>query len=381
MSGNKKNLSRNRYMLKGALKRKGYDWWWHSFTGRNKITGEEKTFFIEYFIINPAKSPREVVFGQSDIGNIIGNRSQNSLKPCYVMIKAGVWGNKAKQIHAFYPVKDLSIRRKDFQLKVGNCVLSENYISGSVEMSPLDAATHPEYMSASGSMSWNLRVDKQIAYNPGYGTSWLARKLNLFQMYWYAQGAKTEYSGKVFLDGVEYDVRAERSFGYADKNWGSDFTKPWIWLSSSDLISQISGRRLKNSCFDIGGGCPQVCGIPLKNKVLVFFQYENKSYEYNFSHFWKKSSVKFSFLEGERLLHWTVTAENSSSLLDVDIYCNVDDALFINYESPSGKKTFDRLWNCGCGYGEIKLFKKNRKTLELVEDAKVGHCGCEYGES
>ena len=44
-------------------------------------------------------------------------------------------------------------------------------------------------------------------------------------MYWHAQGVKTEYSGTVTLDGEEYVVLPEKSYGYADKNWGSDFTK------------------------------------------------------------------------------------------------------------------------------------------------------------
>lgn len=47
------DLSRNQYMLSGALKNNGYDWWWYSFTGTNQITGEQKAFFVEYFIINP----------------------------------------------------------------------------------------------------------------------------------------------------------------------------------------------------------------------------------------------------------------------------------------------------------------------------------------
>lgn len=30
---NKQNISRNTCQLTGAQARKGYDWWWHSFTG------------------------------------------------------------------------------------------------------------------------------------------------------------------------------------------------------------------------------------------------------------------------------------------------------------------------------------------------------------
>ena len=37
---NKHDITRNACMLKGKLARKGYDWWWHSFTGVDELTGE-----------------------------------------------------------------------------------------------------------------------------------------------------------------------------------------------------------------------------------------------------------------------------------------------------------------------------------------------------
>lgn len=48
--------------------------------------------------------------------------------------------------------------------------------------------------------------------------------------------------------------QAKTSYGYADKNWGRGFTSPWVWLSSNHMISNISGKKLNNSVFDIGGG-------------------------------------------------------------------------------------------------------------------------------
>lgn len=59
----KKDPARNGYMLRGALSRKGYDWWWHNFTGKSSRTGEEKTFFIEYFVCNPALGGRVPILG------------------------------------------------------------------------------------------------------------------------------------------------------------------------------------------------------------------------------------------------------------------------------------------------------------------------------
>lgn len=377
---NKKYLSRNKYMLKGFLKRKGYDWWWHSFTGYHKVTGKAKSFFIEYFVVNPNKFQKTPVFGQTDAERLFDNQAVGTVRPSYVMIKAGAWGEDAKQIHNFYPTESLIIGKKQLSLNVGNCVLTETSLIGSVNMSASDAAAHPEYMTDSGYMSWNLHLDKQVSFNPGYATSWFFRKLNLFQMYWHAQGVKTEYSGIVTLDDEEYVVIPEKSYGYADKNWGSDFTKPWVWLSSCNLKSQITNSRAHNSCFDIGGGCPKILGIPLKRKLLVFLKTEDKVYEFNFSKFWKYSKVKYNFTEVEDKLHWSVTAENRKYLLDVDIYCPKSKTLFINYESPLGIKEFNKLWNGGTGYGSLKLFRKTRGTLEIVEDYVAENCGCEYGE-
>ena len=71
MAISRENRRKNLYMLRGLGRKNSYDWWWHSFTGYNKISGEQKSFFIEYFVINPAVSPRTVQFG---------NKSANTKK-------------------------------------------------------------------------------------------------------------------------------------------------------------------------------------------------------------------------------------------------------------------------------------------------------------
>ena len=143
-------------------------------------------------------------------------------------------------------------------------------------------------MTDSGSMSWNMQINKKIPYCVGYGTNWFFRVFHFFQMYWHAQGVKTEYTGKVTLNGSVYNVMPETCYGYADKNWGSDFTNPWVWLSSCDMTNLITGKRLENSCFELGGGTPRILGIPIKGKVLTYIKLKNEEFEFNFSKFWKK---------------------------------------------------------------------------------------------
>ena len=59
-----------------------------------------------------------------------------------------------------------------------------------------------------------------------------------------------------------------------------------------------------------------------------------------------------------------------------DITCEKKDMLLVNYEAPNGKKLHNRLWNGGNGKGEISLYRDGK----LVDQALVGHVGCEYGE-
>jgi tocopherol cyclase len=83
MNFNTPDDARNQCMLTGPLRRRGYDWWWHSFTVRDAQTGEERPFFVEYFLVNPALGGAEPVLGQLPANKAAGRR------PSYVMVKAG----------------------------------------------------------------------------------------------------------------------------------------------------------------------------------------------------------------------------------------------------------------------------------------------------
>jgi len=369
-----KHLERNQYMLKGPLKRRGYDWWWHNFTAYNSETKEERAFFIEYFICNPELAEDRPVFGQ------LPENRKTGKKPSYVMIKCGVWGDEAKQIHNFYPIGDLRMKHDSLELSVGDCHLTETYMKGYCKVSKEDAKNHPEYMSDAGEMSWDLKIDKQISYEVGYGASKPFRLLNAFEMFWHVQGMKTEYEGHVILDGVKYDVIPDKSYGYADKNWGGDFTSPWLWISSCNMKSNLTGELLENSAFDFGGGRPKVFGIALSRRLLGCFVYEGKKYEFNFSKFWTGARIDFSFTEGETQHKWKCRAKNKNAILNLEMVCPKDEMLLINYESPDGEKRHSRLWNGGTGKGRMRLYEINGTNKILIDDISFFHTGCEYGE-
>lgn len=370
---NRRDAKRNAYMLEGSLAKNGYDWWWHSFTATCEETGIEKSFFIEFFIVNPGLGGDTPEFGQI--------KRMQKQKPSYLMVKAGCWGEDAKQLHRFFGINEVDIKKGEaFEITADNCFLNECFTRGEITVSEQQAEKHPEWMCDAGSMSWSLSINKMISYNVGYGASSLFRKINAFEMYWHADGMKTQYAGEVIFEGKRYRVIPEKSYGYADKNWGRNFTSPWVWLSSNNLVSRISGKRLKNSVFDIGGGKPKIYFMPLNRKLLGGMYYEGEEFEYNFSKFWMRPSTKFECWETEDSIRWKVWQENATSVMKTEVICDKKDMLLINYESPDGAKRHNKLWNGGNGRGRIRLYRKKQGKLNLIDDIVVRNIGCEYGE-
>ena len=67
-------------------------------------------------------------------------------------------------------------------------------MTGQCTVTAADAAARPEWASDVGSLRWSLAIHKQLHYSVSYGASTVARALNLFEMYWHAEGIKTAYS-------------------------------------------------------------------------------------------------------------------------------------------------------------------------------------------
>ena len=372
---NKKDPKRQQCMLTGSFNKKGYDWWWHSFTAKNKKTGEEKAFFAEFFIINKGRGKDYPIFGQ------LKENKEKGILPSYLMVKCGCWGENKKQLHRFFGINEANIKMGvPFKILADDCFLDNENIKLKVEVSKEDSINHPEWMCDYGSIEMNLKAKKVITYNVGYGASGIFRALKAYEMYWHAEGIKTLYNGTVILDGEEYIVSEDDSYGYQDKNWGSNFTTPWVWLSSNSLKSNISGKVLTNSAFEIGGGKPKVFGISLDRKLLGCMYYEGLEMEFNFSKFWTGSKTEFDCGTKDGYMHWHVKQETKKFIMETDISCNLLDMLLVNYEDPNGDKKHNNLYNGGTGFGRILLYKKQGKNKVLIDDLSCDRVGCEYGE-
>ena len=203
---NRHDITRDAFMLDGPFAEKGYDWWWHSFTAIHEKTGKQRPFFIEFFAINPALGGAEPVYGQLPENRVKG------IRPSYLMVKAGTWGLNHFQLHRFFGWDQVDMKETaPFEIAVEDCFLSENQTKGSVRIT--NAEEHPEWMCDNGEISWDLHIEKKIAYNVGYGASEPLRRLKAFEMYWHAEGMKTLYSGVVTCNGERYLVEPDTCYG------------------------------------------------------------------------------------------------------------------------------------------------------------------------
>lgn len=367
---NKSDLSRNQNQLFGAQSKCGYDWWWHSFTAHDAQTGEEKLFFVEFFLCNPSLGKEEPVFGQLE------ESKKNNVKPSYLMVKAGTWGKDAVQLHRFFGWSKVDAPFSElYRVSAADCYIDDFKTRGKISISKEECENHPEWMCDCGEIEWNLKIEKKVAFNVGYGAGKLFRRLQLFEMFWHAEGMKSLFEGEVIFNGKKYIVSKENSYGYSDKNWGKDFTSPWLWLSSNNLTSKISGKKLEDSVFDIGGGRPKCGPIVLNRKLLGAFWYEGRGYEFNFSKFWTMTRTKFSCRETQTQIIWHVEQKNWLSKMITDITCEKNEMLLVNYEAPNGKKLHNWLWNGGNGKGIVKLYHCGK----LIDEIECKNAGCEYG--
>ncbi|KAJ3380341.1 hypothetical protein HDU84_006014 [Entophlyctis sp. JEL0112] len=352
------------------LMTEGYDWWWHNLVAVSRADGSLKPFFIEYYVVNPGLAQPAPIFGMN-----------GTQKPSYALITAGTWGKDARKINNFYPVSQFHVDESKLDVTIGqNNTATETAIVGSVSMSEEAAMSHPEYFSDAGSIAWNLKAEKILSFDPGYPLSPIPRRSALFEMFWYVKGMRTRYSGTIEYNGQIYDVFPNSSYGYQDKNWGTEYTNPWIWLSTNKLVSRKTGKQLEYSSLDCGGGNPIVAGVPLGLKLLVAFYYEGKLYEYNFSKFDSIVYPEVKVLEDK--VTWRVSAVGLFSKVELDFWAPKDTMINIRYESPrDGQIKHKKLWNTGYAQGTVRLYERRlggRWRLVDTLDGDMG--GAEYGE-
>ena len=340
--------------------------WFHSFHATQPETGERRTFFIEYMIMNPALGGTKPILGQ------LPAHRRNGVRPSYLLMKAGVFPDAADwpagtvsalQLHRYYPVSDLKLALNPLIIQFGENFYSEQHIYGRVEVSHQDAR-HKSRMTDEGCIEWDLEIHKAIACHTVRLADRFHNTVNALDSFWHAEGIQTYYRGHIVCNGTRYLVQTEDCYGYADKHWGKGFNSPWLQLASSHLISERTGKELKHSALAVEGCIPRFLCFPLRRKLILQLTLEGEDYQFNFTPFSRACKWKLSI--SRKRIVWQIVAGNRDAVVKIILSDLQKNMLPLLYENPDGIKT-TALFGSGCGEGKIQFYRRTPEGKQLAD--------------
>ncbi len=375
-----------KFGLTGTNKKNGLNVWRFIFNAVDSMTGAENMFYIELEILNPWVSQNEVILGfktrvnftQEDLQYALaGTESAKSLttesivQPSYCAVRIGKFGKNGKELCSYFPIKDLKINSKPFEVTINNKYFSSEKISGFIDVPEKNIKSHPEYFSDTGYAKWNLTYDFEHDYIDGY-------KKDDFR--WFPFGLRTSYSGTLNFNGIDYEVDPKRCNGYMERFWGKTIVDPYFSISAENLTSVITGKTLMNSSFAVKGIFEdRVSFIGKFEDIDIKLCADGGKRQYNTV--WSCVQMPESDNPDENLLHWSVSLNNKTWVIDIDVFCKIKELVNRLLELPEGSRKILNLLEGGSGTGEIKLYKKIGNTLEQIEHANLVKVVCGFGHS
>lgn len=378
MAISKSNIKKNKYKLPRKFQKNGFSCWRYYFYAKSVETGKEVPFFLELLVVNPGFMSSQVMLSQKSrpkisdedlqsalAGNLVSdNKFEENIIPSFVAIRGGIFGDDRKQFNNFYSSDQIKNENNRLNLQVGANTFSDNSLSGSIVCSKDDSLKFPEYNSNIGKIQWNINYERKLDFNLNSTDS-----LN-----WLTTGMICSYSGKIILDSEEFTVSPKFCFGFCDKLWGSSLHAPFFHLASNKLTSIFSGEILENSGFVIQG---------IDNKKLSFlckindeeFIFPIKKNNYTII----SNCIPVPGEEESEKIHWTTSLNSKLYVCDVDIFCSAKEMIVREYEVPSGNNKVHKILSGFTGRGELKIYKKIKKNLDLIHQAKIENCICEFG--
>ncbi len=369
MKKEKIGLKGDYFNLKGSRKKRGFDCWRYNFIAKNPVSGLERLFYIELLVVNYFHSLDSISIckDSSSVSMTGKNNSESGFVPSFSCIRVGILDEKPKQINHFFTNRELSVNKKKAEIRVGDCIFNRFTLSGAVSFTKEDKAIFPEFSSDVGIVEWNLAYEPDITFSNCPGKN---------DENWFPSGLKAIFSGKIILDGKEYIVQKESSYGYFDKRWGKSIPNPFIHINSSRLISLFSNKILENTAFALQGNYSgKLCSVNAFEDMSVSFGLKKKIKKYDFS--WDCTRTPEN--DEEERLHWTVSIHGGKFVMDVDVYCNSSSVMIRDYILPGGDGQMLHVVCGGNGYGEIRLYSHQHKSLELIQNARFENVVCEYG--
>lgn len=381
----KKQLKAIKYGFNGSKKKFGINYWRFIFNGVQDGNGAEQIFFLELEMINPWISPNEVQLGfkphikitEDDLQYALAGtqaaqniQTEDIVQPSYCVIRIGMLGQTSKQLCYYFPIKKAICSNKPFSFSIDNKYFTDSGTGGFISISEEYITAHPECLCESGYVKWDLTYEINKSFLDGYTT-----KVDK----WFPCGLRTDFSGKISFNGVDYSVTPQKSYGYMERYFGKTLPEIWFHISSNSLTSEITGKSLLCSSFTTQG--------VFDNKLAFVGSFEGLDIYFNDINS-KKSNIIWDCVQmpecdepESNMLHWTASFDTKNWIIDFDIFCKITELYHRTFELPLGSRKVLNLLEGATGYGEIKLYKRNGASLEQIEHATLSKVICEFGQT
>jgi len=364
------DTGRNAYLMRGQSAKNGYMRWWHSFRGCIPGTDRFRTFFVEYFLLNPGLTNNKIVLEGKEAS--------------FCMIKAGAFPEgeeEGVQMHAYYPINDLCIVKDPFYVQMGDCsTFSETHITGSVWISERKAM-NTSLMTDSGYMEWDLEICKNIAFHTGPISGPVFSFLNALDSFWHGEGIKTYYRGTVTFNEETYHIVPDTCLGYADKHWGRHYNQSWLQIASNNLFSQKKNRFLNYSAFAVDGCYTRFFGLRLSPKLLMQLTYTGEDFEFSFARPLMLNRMKWRRKNTNKRTVWQIKSVNRKAMIKCSINCPKATTLSLDYKCPEEPGKIVSLLASGSATGTIELYRMEKDGPKLIDTLTFENGFCAYQKS
>lgn len=344
----KYRLSHKPFELKSIKKSKYFELYKYIIPVKNIKTGEITSFLIELFSINPAFSTKQLRFSAQNLS------ISKSNKASFILVRVGLLTNNKKIKHVFFPSDEIRYNKKHKSIELGNYIFSPDQIIGVLG-------------SNNDGIEWKIIKKDQTNLEYFLSHKVFIKKNNPYKFKCFNASAFPSFSGQLRLGDEKYEVINNNQISFFDRSWGTSFSKPLCVLASKNFISLISGKKIDLSHF--------IFQSTYNYKTQNHLNYLALHCNGQLFRFIPKQ-LKILISEKKELRQWAITAENKKYLMDIDIFCPQDTIMQLAYsfESTQRAHAHDQYILGTSGYGELRIYKKNKKKLETIEHVRIENC-------
>ena len=361
-----KYLYRSKRLFKKitAPRKKGISWWRHVFTGLSAADGSPASLFVEYIAVNPSLSPDTVIRSSKIAEDAMQLTSLQPVtkkpeRPSYLIMRAGLFGRDGVIFEAVLPSRGLRLTKSTNTLAFNDCILSDSMIMGIIEQSSVIYSLFSDAQHKDVFL-WDITAQETVLLNVAIAHN---------KIKWKCSASKTPVQGNIQINEKTYSF-TEPSFCYFDKLTSQGIPVYWFSIAGTHIVSKITNKRMDTSCFVVQGFSA--------DKINIFLALEHIHLAFKPEQFFSRQA-NVSCVKNEENIHWIVSAQDKKYMLDIDIFCAAEEMKLRNYDSPDGNGIILSLLTGATGSGEIRLYKRLKKGLELIEHADVENALCEFG--